>query len=124
MNITITHTLSAEVIELFKSFLTPGSNEPVKESKSKKQPLTSVPAATPAPEKAEAPGAEAPESTDTNEEPVSLEIVRALVNEKAQSGESQKAKVKQLLSEFGADKLTALDAAKYTAFYTKLNLIA
>lgn len=72
------------------------------------------------PAKGNAPATEKPkdEKKDSGKPPT-LESVRNAVITK--SGDvAKKAAIKALLSEFGADKVTALDSSNYSAFLSKL----
>lgn len=103
MQITVIHTLDPKIIDLFERFTAGGVT--------RKQDAVAIPA----PVTAEAPVAEAQSAE------VSLEQVRAAVQEKAQSGKRDK--VKSLLSEFGAENVTKLDKAKYAEFLTALKAL-
>lgn len=61
--------------------------------------------------------AEPAASTQTEAPEMSIETVRALVQEKSQAG--KRAELKKLLAEFGTDRVTDLDPAKYSEFYKK-----
>lgn len=61
--------------------------------------------------------AEPAASTQTEAPEMSIETVRALVQEKSQAG--KRAELKKLLTEFGTDRVTDLDPAKYSEFYKK-----
>lgn len=63
------------------------------------------------------PVAEPVASTQTEALEMSIETVRALVQEKSQAG--KRAELKKLLAEFGTDRVTDLDPAKYSDFYKK-----
>lgn len=54
-------------------------------------------------------------------EKISVEQVRSAVQEKAKEGKRQE--IKDLLTDFGAENVTALSADKYAEFLTKLNAL-
>jgi hypothetical protein len=92
--------------------LQPETEKPVKVA------TPTAPAAQPAVEKEVA-----AETTTTTEEvsTYTLEKVRAAAQAKSQSG--KRAEVKALLTEFGADSLPLLEAAKYNDFMLRLETL-
>jgi hypothetical protein len=110
MNITLTITASDELMEVLKGF--------IKVSPAEKK--TKVEKIKPAEEAKETP-APAAASTSTSSEPVTIEKVRAAVQEKAQAGKRDA--VKKLLSEFGADKVTSLQKEQYSDFLAKVEAL-
>lgn len=59
--------------------------------------------------------------TTTVQTDLTVEQVRAATSAKAKSG--KRAEVKALLSKYGTDSVTNLDAAHYAAFYTELEAL-
>ena len=117
MNITVTHTLSPEIIALLQGFIqTPNgssaSTAPVKEIKQKStKQETAVPAVS-------TPASEETKTDDDTVQPT-LERVREAVQTKSQTGKREQ--LKSLLTEFGTDKVTNLDPKQYAAFLKKVN---
>lgn len=58
---------------------------------------------------------------EVTEEVISLEDIRAVAAEKTQDG--KRLEVKALLTKYGAEKLPALDKAKYADFFTELKAL-
>ena len=107
IQVTVTHTLAPEVLELFKGLFKeqPAKvkrENPLKNSDS--QPAPAVPAT--------------PQSSEATEE-VTIEQVRAAVQEKSQAGKRDA--VKALLTKFGAANVTTLKKDQYADFLTQLN---
>lgn len=115
MNITVTHTLAPEVINLFKDFFinlkgapaATASPEPIK----KKTPLEAV--------------KETPVVTqhtgDTVTKNVTVEEVRKAVMIKKEAGKNEQ--LRALLTEFGVKNVTSLEEKNYSAFLEKVNAI-
>lgn len=86
-------------------------------------PLTQLPAAPAAPQQTvqEAPISKAESVQDGGKkERVTLEVIRKKAMELSQSNEETKAKLKSLLAEFDAKKLTEVKESDYEAFNEKL----
>lgn len=127
MNITLTVTLADEVLALVRTFFNNTSPAapaaPAAASKAEKEKKSTgaakaIVAEVAAPAAIEEAGtSEAPAIAET----VTIEEVRAAVSAKAQAG--KRTEVKGILSEFGADKVTALSSAQYAAFLAKINAL-
>jgi hypothetical protein len=127
MNITVTHTLAPEIIELLKNFGNPTEKiaspeivkeaTPVKEIKAKKVAKTETEESkdTETEKQAETKSA----GTEKPAEQVTFENIRLAVQQKAQGGKRDE--VKKLLTEFGVEKVSALEKDQYADFYTKVN---
>ena len=96
---------------------------PAPQADPKPTPPKRAPKATPAPAEAEA-EKEVPTEETKPQKPVSVitvEELRAKVQEVAMSG--KRAEVKDLLTEFGAANVSALDPDKYDEFLVKLKAL-
>ena len=126
MNITVTHTLAPEVIGLLQNLSNSlsatekiASPEQIKEAAPVKK-LKAEKPVTVAKETEEKDHVEKVE-TGAEKEPITFQILRPLVQQKAQAGKREE--IKKLLSDFGADKLSALSDEHYDEFYKKINLL-
>jgi predicted pyridoxine 5'-phosphate oxidase superfamily flavin-nucleotide-binding protein len=74
-------------------------------------------------EKAIAPKKEEVKPTTATTTDITVEQLRAVVSEKASAKTDNRAKIKQLLTELGAENVTSLDKAKYSEFLTAVNAL-
>jgi hypothetical protein len=120
MNITITHTIHPEVIKLLEAALsnTGGSIASPAKNGSKK-----TVAAAPVKEIAasESTSETTTASTTAKTETITIEQVRAAVQQKAQGG--KRSQIKSLLAEFQVENVTGLQQDQYSAFLEKVNTL-
>lgn len=64
---------------------------------------------------------EKPEKTSTPEKKISITEVRAVMAEKTRAGKTQE--VKQLLNEFGADKLSSVPETQYEELMKRVEVL-
>lgn len=122
MEIVITHTIHADVIALLKSFIAPnggGQVAPVKET-------AAVPAKSSKGAKAAAPVVQEPVAETTpaanpqaQEPEVDFTALRKLYLKKKDEGKQEK--VKPILAEYGADRLSAVKPENMKEVYDKIN---
>ena len=113
VNITITHTIAPEVIDILKNFsrgLDPLQPVPVTETVKTKSTKKELVAVTNTPTTADV--------TPVDEINITTEQVRAKTAEVIQSGKRNE--VAQLLTEYGVGKLTELPKEQYASFYKKV----
>ena len=120
MNITVTLTANPDFLDVLKSFtkaFTPQLHTPEQKafenntSKAEPAPPTQPASAAPVEIVAEPSSAVA----------VSIEQIRTAVQAKSQAGKREE--IKQLLSHFGADKVTNLSKDQYTAFLQEVTAL-
>lgn len=113
MNITLTITLSPEVLSILQAFTSNFNSKPVKNAPvSKKQTDTTEPGTIGTPAQST--------STETTTE-ITIEQVRAAVQEKSQAGKREQ--IKKILGEFNVAKVTDLVKENYTEFLEKIKAL-
>lgn len=115
MNITVTHTLAPEIVNLLQRLL---QNQPAAETlATNDQVKDSLPVTKTKVKKL----ADTTTSVTTTDKEVTIEEVRAMVNSKAQDGKRDA--VKALLTEFEAEKVTNLAKTQYADFLVKVSAL-
>lgn len=111
MNITLTITLSPEVLSILQAFISNFNGKPVKNAPvAKKTTETAEPISQPVQSA----------STETATE-ITIEQVRAAVQEKSQAGKREQ--IKKILGEFNVAKVTDLVKENYTEFLEKIKTL-
>jgi hypothetical protein len=115
-NVTVTHTLHPDVLQVLANLFQGASNvqNGKKVNGSKKEVAKELPAATTTTDESPAPSV-TPAAT------ISIEQLRSLVQTKAQAGKRDE--IKKILGEFGADKVTSLQENQYADFHEKINAL-
>jgi hypothetical protein len=113
MNITVTHTIHPDVISLLQSFI---NNVGGQVETAPKQKTKTIAAATSAP---------ATQTDDVSkngaEAKLTIEKVRAIVQQKSQAG--KRAEIKKTLEEFETDSVSNLKPENYEAFVAKIQAL-
>lgn len=131
MNITVTHTLSPEVLNILEKFVngfvvipTPahtngnGKGEQANGSAKKLAPVKDIAENKPAAKEVESPAETTTATAPTSSSDIKIEEIRKMVQEKSQAG--KKEEVKKLLTKHNAASVTLLAKENYPAFVEDL----
>jgi hypothetical protein len=118
MNVTVTHTIHPEVIELLKTIFSGTGAQPVMSGNKKTGTVKEI--TTPKKEETKPVVSETEGGDDSaTTKVITLEELRQKFTSKVQN-EKKREEMKALLAEFGADKLTSLKPEQYASFHEKM----